>query len=314
METVGEGFAQHAQRLTDLLVFVKVVEVQGFSAASRELGIGKSTVSKHVQRLERTLSLTLLHRTTRRLSLTDAGRLLYEYAEPIARLGSGAMQALAGLASRPVGTLRMSASPAYAQHVLAPLLPEFLGRYPEVRVDLQLSDRYVDPWEDGVDLVIRLQDAPDPNLAGRPLQRCPFVVCAAPTLPRLAAIHAPSDLSDFSCLAFSRGGEVATPRTWRFRNAAGQVEAVEVRAPVAVNSSDVVRELVAHRMGVGLLPRFAVEADLAAGRLVHVLPELEPEGVFGSMVWALWPPHRHMAPRQRAMVDFLAERLGRIDP
>lgn len=176
METVGEDFVRQSQRLTDLLVFVKVVEAQGFSAASRELGIGKSTVSKHVQRLEHSLSLTLLRRTTRRLSLTDAGRLLYEHAEPIARLGSGAMQAMSSLAQRPVGTLRMSASPVYAQHVLAPLLPDFQRRYPEVRVELQLSDCYVDPWEEGVDLVIRLQDAPDPNLAGRPLQTCPFVV------------------------------------------------------------------------------------------------------------------------------------------
>jgi DNA-binding transcriptional LysR family regulator len=129
-------------------------------------------------------------------------------------------------------------------------------------------------------------------------------------LSGLEAIKTPADLAGFPCLAFSRGGDVAAPRTWRFRDAAGRVEAVEVRAPVAANSSDVVRELVAHGMGVGLLPRFAVESDLAAGRLVLVLPDMVPEGAYGTVAWVLWPPQRHMAPRQRAMVDFLAERLG----
>lgn len=311
VETMTHEFLQRSQRLSDLLVFSRVVEMQGFSAAARALGLSKSTVSKHVHRLETGLAVTLLHRTTRKLSLTDAGRLLYAHAEPIVRLGSGAEEAMAGLSVKATGTLRMAASPAYAQHVLAPLLPEFHRRNPEVHIELRVADRFIDPVEEGVDLVVRLQDRPDESLAGRPLHACPFVVCASPDLPGLRAVGEPADLATFACLSFSRSrGVEHEPALWRFQHAQGRRASVQVAGPVTVNSSDVVRTMALNRLGVGLLPLFAVADDLANGRLVALLPEWTPEGPFGAIAWALWPPHRHMAPKLRAMIDFLVEVLG----
>ena len=302
------AYTEQSQHLADLLVFAKVVERGSFTAAALALGIGKSSVSKQVQRLERQLSTTLLHRTTRRLVLTEAGRSLVEHADAMLRAAGAAADTAAAYASQPSGRLRMTASVTYGRHVLAPLLPAFCRQHPTVEVELLLVDRYVDLWEEGLDLAIRLTDSPSPGLAGRPLHGCRFIVCGTPGLLRRHPILQPADLSGVPCMAFSTnpgpGGAL-----WRLRRGRELAE-VPVRGPVVVNSSDVVRELALAGLGLGLLPDFVVRADLDSGRLLSVLPEWTPDGAFGPTAWALWQPQRAMAPKLRAMVDHLAAKLG----
>ena len=297
------------QQLAALAVFARVVEAGSFSAAARQLGFTKSAVSKQVQRLERGYGARLLNRTTRKLSLTEPGRILYEHAEQIVRLSDAARDALARLAERPTGVLRLSASVTYGKHVLAPLLPEFFSQYPEVRLVLNLVDRYVDLAEEGYDLVIRLTEQPPEQLVGRRLHRCDFVLCAAPRHAGLREVLHPGDLARQACLAFAAGPPTKA-HAWRFKDAAGKTVAVEVKGPIAVNSSDVVRELTLRGLGIGLLPHFTVAQDLACGRLVRMLDQWQPAGAFGPTAWALWSPQRRMIPKLRVMIDFLVARLA----
>jgi DNA-binding transcriptional LysR family regulator len=289
-ETMDTPFSAQSQQLVDMVVLVKVVDEGSFSGAARAMGMTKSAVSKQIQRLESGFGVKLLNRTTRKLSLTEAGRVLYEHAEQVARINGAAHDALAQLSGRPTGVLRMSTSAVYGQHVLAPLLPEFCALYPDVRVALTLVDRHVDLTEEGIDLVIRLTEQPLDSLAGRPLHACDFVVCASK--------------------AFLRRKRIAQGLAWRFHDEHGQAVEVNVRGPITVNSSDMVRALVLSDMGIGLLPRFAVQGDLEAGLLKQVLPGWHPQGAFGPTAWALWQAQRHMPPKLRVMIDFLAAKLS----
>ena len=308
-----ESFLQQSQHMTDLLVFVKVVETSGFTAAAMALGLGKSAVSKQIQRLERNLGVTLLHRTTRRMTVTEAGRVLYEHAATMVRAMEDATNALSNLASRPAGRLKMTASVSYGKHVLGPLLPEFHRQYPEIQVELLLVNRHVDLWEEGLDLAIRLTDEPPGALAGRPIHAFDFVLCATPRFLRGKRLSHPDQLAGMPCLPFGVS-QLGQPMTWRFTGRDGQACTVALSAPVIVNSSDVVRDLLLADMGLGLLPRFVVADDLAAGRLREALPAWAPQGTFGSRAWALWPPQRAVPPKLRAMVDFLVEQLTQLGP
>ena len=302
-------YTAQTEHLADLLVFAKVVERGSFTAAAQALGIGKPSVSKHVQRLERQLSTTLLHRSTRRLVLTEAGRALVDHADAMLRAAAAATDAAAAHASQPAGRLRMTASVTYGRHVLAPLLPAFQHRHPAVVLELLLVDRQVDLWEEGLDLAIRLTDAPPPGLAGRPLHACRFLVCGTPDFLRRHPIRQPADLAGVPCMAFNARAELGGGAVWRLRRGRTLAE-VAVQGPVVVNSSDVVRELALAGMGLGLLPDFVARADLDSGRLCSVLPAWTPDGAFGPTAWALWQPQRAMAPKLRAMVDHLVAHLG----
>ena len=297
------------RQLASLVVFARVVETGSLSAAARHLGSTKSAVSKQIQRLEHEYAARLLNRTTRKLSLTEPGRILYEHAEQIVRISGAARDAVAGLAERPSGVLRATASVTYGKHVLAPLLPEFFALYPDVRLALTLVDRYVDLTEEGFDLAIRLTEHPPEQLAGRRLHRTDFALYASRAYPGLAHVGHPSDLLNHPCLAFS-AGQSGKGQTWTLTDETGRSVAVDVKGPVAVNSSDVVRELTCSGMGIGLLPTFAVSDDLEDGRLVRVLPSWKPAGAFGPTAWALWVAQRQMLPKLRVMIDFLAMRLG----
>ncbi len=308
-----DSFLLQSQHMADLLVFVKVVEASGFTAAASALGLGKSAVSKQVQRLERNLGATLLHRTTRRMTVTEAGRVLYEHAATMVRAMEDASASLSSLASRPSGRLRMTTSVSYGKHVLGPLLPVFHRQHPEIQVELLLVNRHVDLWEEGLDLAIRLTDEPPVALAGRPIHAFDFVLCATPRFLRGKRLSHPEQLADLPCLPFgvSQPGQ---PMTWHFAGRAkgheGQACTVKLSGPVIVNSSDVVRDLLLADMGLGLLPRFVVADDLVTGRLREALPAWAPQGTFGSRAWALWPPQRVVPPKLRAMVDFLVGQLA----
>jgi len=310
---MGDSFLLQSQHMADLLVFVKVVEASGFTAAAMALGLGKSAVSKQVQRLERNLGATLLHRTTRRMTVTEAGRVLYEHAATMVRAMEDASASLSSLASRPSGRLRMTTSVSYGKHVLGPLLPEFHRQHPEIQVELLLVNRHVDLWEEGLDLAIRLTDEPPVALAGRPIHAFDFVLCATPRFLRGKRLSHPEQLEGLPCLPFgvSQPGQ---PMSWRFAGRAkgheGQACTVNLSGPVIVNSSDVVRDLLLADMGLGLLPRFVVADDLVTGRLREALPAWAPQGTFGSRAWALWPPQRVVPTKLRAMVDFLVGQLA----
>ena len=295
-----------SENLVDYLgamaIFSKVVELKGFSAAARQIGLTKSAVSKQVSRLEHSLGVRLLHRTTRSLSLTESGRMLYERATLSLALAEEARAAVAQLSVAPRGTLRITASVAFGKLCVAPLVPTFLARYPDVRVHLSLLDRFVDLADEGFDLAIRLARTLPEGVVAKKLRPIHYVVCASPAyLKGQKRIREPAELVRHNCLYYGTGdfGD-----TWTFEGANGR-QSVRVAGRFVVNSSEVIRESVLAGLGIGLLPTFAVQDDIAQARLTRVLAGWRPQGPFGSAAYAVWLPDKYLPPKVRAFIDFV---------
>ncbi len=292
-------------RLDAMAAFARVVEAESFSAAARALGLSKSAVSKQVSRLEARLGLRLLNRTTRRLSLTEAGAAFYQGCQRVVAEAEAAEQAVTHLASAPRGRLRVNAPMSFGVRHVSPALPEFLGRYPELAVDLTLNDRLVDLVEEGFDVGVRIAPLVDSSLVARRLAPSRSVLSAAPAY--LDVRGAPRDLDeleDHACLIYSYQ---ATGEAWRLTGPGG-ARRLKVSGPLRVNNGDAILAAALGGLGVALLPCFICGEDLRAGRLVRVLPDwgLASDGA----VSAVYPAARHLSPKVRVFVDFLAERFG----
>lgn len=295
--------------LSDLAVFVRVVDTQGFSAAARAMGLTKSAVSKRINRLEKQLGLRLLQRTTRAMSLTEAGRVLYERAAQGVALLDESARLAAGLVDAPRGTLRVTASVTFGKRCLAPLIPEFLARYPEIELQLTLLDRFVDLVDEGYDVALRLTRTPPEQVVAKALMPVRYRLCAAVDYLKGQEIKTPADLAGYNCLHY---GLREFGNEWRFQrgNDENKEEArVRVTSNVVVNNSEVVRDLLLAGMGIGLVWNYAVDREIAEGRLVPLLPDWSPVGPFGQTAYALWLPQSHLPPKIRVFVDFLAARL-----
>ena len=296
-------------RLTGMMVFAKVAEAKSFSAAARRLGISKSSVSKQVAWLERTLKARLLNRTTRRLGLTETGAAFYEHCARMLAEAEAAELAVSRLHAAPRGVLKVTVPAAFGHLHVAPAVPEFLARFPEVTVQIVMNDRPVDLVEEGFDVAIRLTGTPPPNTVARKLAIIRWAVCATPEyLDRRGAPETPQELARHNCLFYSF---LETSAEWRFRAAAGETR-VRVAGNFTVNNSEAIREAALKGIGIALLPTFAVGEDLRAGRLRRVLAGHEPQGTFGSEVYAVYLPTRYLSPKVRAFVDFFVERFGPV--
>lgn len=302
--------------LEELFVFVKVVDLKSFSAAATALGSTKSTVSKQVRRLEEVLGTRLLNRSTRRLGLTETGTTVFQYGCRIMEETTALVNAVDGMQDRPHGQLRVTTSVAFGNLHLTRLVGRFLQQYPDVRMSLVLSDRYIDLVDEGFDVAIRLTSRPVESLVARRLASITYAVCASPAyLAAHAPVVAPGDLAAHNCVR----NPLAPDTAWTFTRdgtatAATSAITIPVRGNLTVNSSESVRVAVLAGGGVGLLPWYAVAADVAAGRLQVVLPEYAVDGGFGNSVYAIFAPGRFLAPKIRVFVDFLLGAFSDADP
>jgi DNA-binding transcriptional LysR family regulator len=289
--------------LTLVAVFVRVVELRSFSAAARALGTTTSAVSKRIARLEDRLGVRLLSRTTRRLSLTEAGSALFVRGSRILAELEAAELEVGRHGDRPHGTLRVNGPVVFGERHVAPLLPEFLSRHPEVQVDLSLSDRYVDVVEEGWDAVIRIGRPVDSGLIARRLGTARLVVCAAPSyLARHGVPEEPADLLAHNCLRYT----MAQGRSeWNFRTADGGVRALAVSGNLRCDHGGAMHAAVREGLGIAMLPTFIVDDDLRSGALVELLRDHVASDVVINLVW---PAGRHTQPKVKAFADFLAAR------
>lgn len=286
--------------LAEMGVFAKVVDAGSFGKAAEQLGLTRSAVSKQIGRLESGLGVKLLRRTTRAMSLTDAGLAVYEQCARLVSAAAEAEAAASRLAIVPRGLLRVSTTVAYGHAVLMPRLATFLTRFPELTVEVSLLDRNVDLAEEGYDLVLRLTDRPAEGLVARKLARVSHVLCASREyLDRHGKPAIPTDLRTHNCIRHSPLSE------WRFQGANG-IEAVAIKGNAIVSTNLASLTLVGAGVGCGLLPDFVVRAELATGRLVPLLPDYTPIGPFGNL-FALYLPGRQVNPKVRAFVDWLIE-------
>ncbi|SME97971.1 DNA-binding transcriptional regulator, LysR family [Tistlia consotensis] len=299
--------------LAAMAVFAQVVESGGFSLAGRQLGLSKSAVSKAVARLEDHLGTRLINRTTRKLSLTEAGRSFYEGCRRMLAEAEAAERAVTHLTDAPRGVLRLNAPMSFGVRHLSPCLGEFMGGYPELEIDLTLEDRRVDLVEEGYDLAIRIGVMPDSSLVARRLGPNPRVICAAPAyLERRGVPTRPEALSGHDCLLYhyQTSGD-----SWRLRprrapdGSGGGEVTVRVKGRLKVNNGDSLREAALAGLGIAHLPAFIICEDLDAGRLVPLLEDYDD--VADGGVYAVYPASRNLSPKVRVFIDFLAERFQR---
>lgn len=285
-------------------LFVKVVDSAGFTAAARSLGVPKSTVSRQVARLEDRLGVRLLHRTTRALRPTDAGQAYYERCSRILADLAEAEQAVSRAQVVPRGALRISAPLTFGYLFLGDLVAGFIQAYPEVVLDVSLSDRKVDLIEEGFDLAIRAGTLDDSSLVARRLGPATMVVVASGAyLARKGTPLVPQDLRDHTCLRYDQGSLAS----WRF---ADDVH-VLVDGPLVSNNGDILRAAAVAGLGLVYMPRFIVGDDVRTGKLVSVL---EPHVQSLGGIWAIYPANRHLSAKVRAFVDYAVQWLGDVPP
>jgi len=294
---------------TQMMVFARTVEEGGFSAAARALHLTPSAVSKQISRLEDRLGMRLLNRTTRQISLTEEGREFYERCVRVLAEIEEAEQWILESRDTVRGTLRVSATVAFAKRHVLPLVPEFLGRYPDLRVHLEVTDRFVDLVEEGVDVAIRFSEQiVDPSLVARPLAPNRRVVCAAPAyLERHGAPETPEQLLEHNCL---RLYTVSTFNEWEFQGTEGG-GVLAVKGNFETNSADALYHAALAGIGIARLGTFLVAPDLKAGRLVRLLPGYEHRK---SSILAVFPKRQNLSPKVRAFVDFLVEKFTPVPP
>lgn len=287
--------------LNELLVFAKVAQAGSFVGAARELGMPKSTVSRKVAELETRLGARLLQRTTRKLSLTDAGQAYYRHAARIVEEIEQAERAVTLMEQAPRGLLRLTIPLNFG--FLAPMVATFMQRYPEVRLELVGADRVVDLVEEGFDLAVRAGALRDSSLIARPFGELRHFLVASPEFLRHAGTpRAPRDLSRFDCLVFGAG---AGRTTWHLTQD-GVTEAVRVRRRLLVNDLDFLQEATRAGLGIATMPLFRCIDDLRARRLRRVLPEWRTPSV---PLHAVYPSTRHLSPKVKAFVDHLREQM-----
>lgn len=293
------------EHLGDIAMFVKVAELGSFTAAAEALETSQPVVSKAVTRLEHRLGVRLLNRTTRRLSLTEAGSELYaEGSRSIAALENVQLE-IGRFQTEPRGTLRINAPASFSVLHLQRQLPGFLERYPSVTLDLTTDDRVVDLIEEGYDAAIRIGALESSNLIARKIAPCRQVVCASPAyIARHGEPQEAADLLNHNCIVYTLGRDA---RAWRVLDEGGQEVLLPVRGNVQVNNGLLISALAREGVGLAILPTFYVGDDLRSGALRRVmgnvrLPEL---GVF-----AVYPEKRNALPKLRAFIDFLIASFG----
>ena len=285
--------------------FMRAVELGGFSAAARELKLTPSAISKLVTRLERSLDVRLLNRTTRKLVPTAEGELFLSRCRRILAEIEDAEMEVGHSRERPRGRLKLHVGVGFGTHVLVPELPRFIERYPEVEIELTVLDEIVDLVQHGVDIALR----PAPNVNGSLVARriCDFrrIVCAAPAYIRhFGAPRVPQDLHAHRCITI---GDSATLRRWEFESAAGR-ETIEVNGSIKVNNANCVLRLACDGLGVVRLNEFSAAPCILEGTLVPVLREFQCREEVAMM--AVYPHDRRRLPRVQAMLDFLVERFS----
>lgn len=286
-------------------VFAKVAETGSFAGAAAELGLSGATVSKAVQRLETRLGERLIHRTSRRFALTEAGRVLAVRAARILSEGEAVEAEAQAKSAAPHGRVRLAAPMSFGLRHVAPLLPEFLQAYPEVSVDLQLDDRIVDLIAGGIDVALRIADLADSSLLARRL--CPvrrFVVGAPGYFARHGRPTRPRDLRQHRCLGY---GYLASGETWRFTDASGAEEALVVKGPLSATNADALSAALAAGCGVALQPDFLVWEALRDGVLEAVMDDWSPPPL---SLHLLTPAGDPRPLRVTVLLDFLGRRFS----
>ena len=292
-------------RLTGMQVFASVAVLGSLSAAARSLGMSQTMATKHMAAIEARLGVKLLHRSTRKLTLTEAGRIYLDAVERIlGEVNDADAEAAAG-AVEVRGTLRLNAPVSFGVREIAPLIPQFLRNHPGMTIDLGLNDRHVDLIEEGWDLAVRIGDMEDLSLVARKLAPCRTIVCAAPAyLEEKGTPGTVSELAVHNCLGYTLSRSVGVGR-WQFGDE--KKISVAVSGSLKANNGDALVAAAIAGQGIVCQPTFLVAREIAAGLLVPIPLDHNPAPLDG--IFAVYPPDRRPPPKVRTFIDYLAERF-----
>ncbi|MBL4690988.1 MAG: LysR family transcriptional regulator [Rhodospirillales bacterium] len=294
---------------SEMAVFVRVAETGNFSATARALKLTPSAVSKLIGRLEDRLGVRLLNRTTRRVGLTGEGRTFYQHCTPILAAIDEAEQSISDLRGEPRGLLKVNASTAFAQDHIEPLIPDFLARCPDLRVQLTLSENFVNLVEEEVDVAIRIGQLPDSTLIARKLGPVRRMVVAAPSyLERHGIPRTPDDLKNHNCIILSTATSL---NQWEFKGPDGP-RRIEVRGNFETNNAVALHNAVLAGIGLIRAGNFTLAADIKEGRLVPVLADFET--TTQTNIYAVYPHNRHLSPKVRVFIDLLVSAFLPVTP
>ncbi len=289
--------------LSGMSVFARVAERGSFTAAAEDLKLSKSAVSKQLARLEDRLGVQLIHRTTRRLHLTEVGQAYFERAKRIVEDAEAAEQTISNLHGGLHGTLRINAPQSFGVRRISPLLPEFMDRHPNLNIDISFNDRLIDMIEEGFDVGIRITRMTDSSLMARKLGSTGSTVVASPTYWRAhGKPDHPNELIDHRCLIYDYS---RTPREWPFLGPDGPFS-VSIKGRFRSNNGDALLKATVAGIGVNYIPTFLADELLEAGLLESalesfILPSID--------IHAVWPQNRHLSAKVRVFLDYLVEKL-----
>jgi len=287
--------------LTRMRAFIDVVEAEGFSAAGRKIGRSKALLSKYVRELEDELGALLLNRTTRQFSLTEAGHTYYRRATELVREIDSLADAVRDSSGDVRGRIRLSAPRTFADAAIGQSLIDFALAHPDIVLDINLDDRFVDLVEEGFDLAIRISRLENSSLIARRLAPFTIKLCASPALIEKHGVpERPQNLGNMPCIIDTNGRWLSN---WPFKAGNGETFTVSVAGPIEINSPLSARAAALAGLGFAIIPDFIVAEDLKAGRLITVLDEWLPTG--GS-IFAVYPHRRYQPAKVRVFMDFLS--------
>ncbi|BAJ03301.1 LysR substrate-binding domain-containing protein [Shewanella violacea] len=279
--------------------FVAVAETESFTQAAKRLGISTAQVSRQVSALETRLATKLFHRTTRKVSVTEAGQVYFQHCRQVLDGLEEAERAITNLQSTPRGRLKITAPVTYGERTLAPLINDFITKYPELEVQLNLTNLRVDLIDEGYDLAIRLGQLEDSTMMAKRLGKRTHYVCAAPSyLSTYGIPHSLSELEQHNCL-------LGTLDYWRFQDK-GKAVNIRVRGNLNCNSGRALVDAAVKAIGITHLPDYYVLPYLESGELVSILEQHRP---FDDGIWAVYPQNRHLSPKVRILIEHLTEQL-----
>jgi DNA-binding transcriptional LysR family regulator len=291
-------------RALEMLVFCTVVEKSSFVGACEPLEMSKAAISRYVSGLEERLGARLLHRTTRRLALTEEGRQFYHQAKEVLAMMDAAEEAVSSAAPEPTGVLRVNAPVSFGITHLGPIWADFMQAYPKVELDISLNDRLVDLVEEGFDAAVRIARMENSSLIGRRLASTRMRLCASPAyLERHPPVLTLADLTHHGVVAYTN---FASGNDWLFEGPDGP-ESVRTRSVVRCNNGDTCRSIALAGGGISLQPSFMVAKDLHAGTLLEILPDYRS---IELGVYVVYPSRTHLPPKVRVLVHFLGERFA----
>ena len=294
--------------LANLNLFVDVVRRGSFAATARDHDVAPSSISRAIAALEQELSVRLFQRTTRRLTLTEAGSSYFDKVSPLVEQLDDAGAAIADVGQEPRGTLRATASVSFGHKCVLPVLPDLLAKYPKLSIDLVLTDQVVDLVSERIDVAVRLGRLPDSSLIAQKLADMPYIICASPDyLRRHGRPKRPADIMRHECLLFPIGGFRSH---WTFVDRAGRRQIVPVAGRVVISNAIALQECARAGLGLSLLSRWLTDDDVASGKLVDVFPNHRVTATdFKSAAWLVYPSRAYVPQKVRVFAEALQKRM-----